>query len=63
MTVRTAALLTVAAVVLSACASTTETNPGRTATEQLLLARAADRAAEGLILPIPQGARIFVDDV
>lgn len=55
--------LLVAALVVSGCASTTESNTGRTATEQLLLARAADRAAEGLILPIPQGARIFVDDV
>ncbi|HRO32424.1 MAG TPA: hypothetical protein PLQ03_03340 [Brevundimonas sp.] len=55
--------LLVAALIVSGCASTTESNTGRTATEQLLLARAADRAAEGLILPIPQGARIFVDDV
>ena len=56
-------LILVAALALSACASTTESNTGRTATEQLLLARAADRAAEGLILPIAQGSRIFVDDV
>ena len=48
--------------VLSACASTTETNPGRTATEQLRVSRAADMAVEGLVLPIPVGARIFVDD-
>ncbi len=48
--------------VLSACASTTETNPGRTATEQLLVSRAADLAVEGLVLPIPVGSRIFVDD-
>ena len=53
----------VAPLALSACASTTESNTGRTATEQLLLARAADRAAEGLILPIAQGSRIYVDDV
>lgn len=56
-------LILVAALMVSACASTTETNTGRTATEQLLLARAADRAAEGLILPIPQGSRVFIDDV
>ena len=56
-------LILVAALMVSACASTTETNTGRTATEQLLLARAVDRAAEGLILPIPQGSRVFVDDV
>ena len=56
-------LMLIAALAVSACASTTETNTGRTATEQLLLARAVDRAAEGLILPIPQGSRVFVDDV
>ncbi len=44
-----------------ACASTSETYPARTATEQLLVARAADRAVEGLILPIPAGSRVFVD--
>ena len=54
--------LTAVAAVLSACASTTESNIGRTATEQLLLARAADRAVEGLILPLPIGTRIYVDD-
>ena len=47
---------------LAACASTTETNPGRTATEQLLVARASDVAAEGLRLPVPTTARVFVDD-
>ena len=51
-----------ATLLLSACASTTETNPARTATEQLLLARASDRAVEGLTLPLPAGASIFVDD-
>ena len=56
----TAALL--AATLLAGCASTTETNPGRTATEQLLLARASDRAIEGLTLPLPIGASVFVDE-
>lgn len=50
------------ALLLGACASTSETHPSRTATEQLLVARAADRAVEGLILPIPVGSRVFVDD-
>ena len=49
------------AAVLSACASTSETYPARTATEQLLVARAADRAVEGLTLPIPSGSRVYVD--
>lgn len=57
----TAAVLTLA-VTIGGCASSTETYPGRTATEQLLVARAADSAVEGLTLPIPQGSRVFVDD-
>lgn len=48
--------------VLAGCASVTETNPARTATDMLLVNRAADRAVEGLTLPIPQGARVFVDE-
>lgn len=50
------------ASLLAACASTSETNPSRTATEQLLIARAADKAVEGLRLPIPDGTRVYVDD-
>lgn len=50
------------AVVLAGCASTSESNPGRTATEQLLMARAADRAVDGLRLPIPPGSRVFVEN-
>ena len=50
------------ALLAGACASTSETYPSRTATEQLLVARAADRAVEGLTLPIPAGSRVFVDD-
>lgn len=46
---------------LSACASVSETYPSRTATEQLLIARAADKAVEGLVLPAPPGSRVFVD--
>ncbi|MBU1324351.1 MAG: hypothetical protein KJ676_03840 [Alphaproteobacteria bacterium] len=49
-------------LLLAACASTTETYPGRTATEQLLVARAADDAVDGLTLPVPKTSRIFVDD-
>lgn len=51
-----------ALLLLGACASTSETYPGRTATEQLLVARAADSAVEGLTLPVDKSARIFVDD-
>jgi len=58
---RTAAILA-ACLLAAACASTTESNTGRTATEQLLLARASDKAVEGLSLPLPTAASIFVDD-
>lgn len=54
--------LLAATAVLSGCASVTETNPSRTATDMLLVNRASDRAVEGLTLPIPQGARVFVDE-
>ncbi|MBU1385384.1 MAG: hypothetical protein KKG14_03035 [Alphaproteobacteria bacterium] len=60
MTLASAAALSLPLV--AACASTSETYPSRTATEQLLVARAADRAVEGLTLPIPRGTRIFIDD-
>ncbi len=56
------AVLPLALLGLAACASTSETYPSRTATEQLLVARAADRAVEGLTLPIPGGSRVYVDD-
>ena len=56
------AVLALALFGLAACASTSETYPSRTATEQLLVARAADRAVEGLTLPIPGGSRVYVDD-
>ncbi len=62
MILRAFALLPVALLGLAACASTSETYPSRSATEQLLIARAADRAVEGLTLPIPAGSRVFVDD-
>lgn len=55
------ACVAAACMLASACASTSESNTGRTATEQLLLARAADRAVEHLTLPLPVGSRIFVD--
>jgi len=49
------------ALLVGACASTTESYTGRTATEQLLLTRAADEAVEGLRLPIPPGSKVFVE--
>ncbi|MFJ6025582.1 DUF6655 family protein [Brevundimonas sp. NPDC092305] len=60
---KTPYVLVLALLGLTACASASETYPGRTATEQLLVARATDRAVDGLSLPIPRGSRVFVDDV
>ncbi|MBU1348221.1 MAG: hypothetical protein KKA16_14875 [Alphaproteobacteria bacterium] len=55
------ALILAATALLGACASTTESNTGRTATEQLLMSRAADQAVDGLRLPIPPGSRVYVE--
>jgi hypothetical protein len=60
--VRGLALGLTATVLLAGCASTSETNPGRTATEQLLMSRAADLAVDGLRLPIPPGSRVYVEN-
>ncbi|HEY9234733.1 MULTISPECIES: DUF6655 family protein [Phenylobacterium] len=49
------------AFLLSGCATPVETRPGRTATEQLLVSHAAERAAKQLTLPIPAGASVFLD--
>ena len=50
-----------AVAALAGCASTSESYVARTATEQLLVSRAAEQAVEGLTLPLPPGSRIFVD--
>ena len=57
--VLSAALL--GAALLSGCTTARSTAPVRTASEQLLISAAADRAAEQLSLGIPKGTRIFVD--
>jgi len=58
---RTATLLLFAALALGACSTERETTPARTATEQLLVSSAADRAAARLALEIPEGRKVFVD--
>jgi uncharacterized protein DUF6655 len=51
------------AIALALCGCTTErqSDPARTATEQLLISTAADRAAKKLALQIPKGSQVFVD--
>lgn len=58
---RIAFIAIAAALAVSGCTTARESSPQRTATEQLLISTAADRAAERLALRIPQGARVFVD--
>jgi hypothetical protein len=48
-------------LLLGACSIARESNPPRTATEQLLLSAAIDRAVAGLKLDIPKGSLVFVD--
>ena len=53
--------LPVLALVLSGCSTATMTNPPRSATEQLLLSTAADRAIASASLPLVDGKKVFVD--
>ncbi len=56
-----AALAVLAALGLGGCASERDTQPARTANEQLLISTAADHAADQLKLQIPPGTKVFVD--
>lgn len=56
------ALLMLALVLaVAGCTTTRHTSPSRTATEQLLISTAADRAARDVALKMPTGARVYVD--
>jgi len=45
----------------AACAKNRETEPARTATEQLLFSSAVDRVSDSLALEIPTGSKIYMD--
>lgn len=47
---------------LASCTTNVQTNPARTATEELLISTAAERAAAKLALDIPENANVFVDN-
>jgi len=49
------------AALLAGCTTARSTVPLRSASEQLLISAAADRAAAQLSLGIPKGTRIFID--
>jgi hypothetical protein len=48
-------------LLLTACNLTRESNPPRTATEELLISTAVDRAVEALKLDIPKSTSVYLD--
>jgi hypothetical protein len=54
-------LLSVFVLLLAGCSAARNSEPPRTATEELLISSAADRAASQISLGIPPGTRVFVD--
>lgn len=48
-------------LLLAGCSTHRESEPERTATEQLLFSTAAERAADQLVFQIPEGSKVFVD--
>jgi len=56
-----ALVLLVACLLLTGCVTTRQTEPQRTATEQMLLSTAADRAAAQLDFTIPKTDKVFLD--
>jgi hypothetical protein len=50
-----------AMLALGSCTTVRETSPQRTATEQLLISTAVDRAIERMNLKIPAGTKVFVN--
>ncbi|MGV8995442.1 MAG: DUF6655 family protein [Parvibaculaceae bacterium] len=55
------AALCVAVVALAGCTTEKRSSPTRTATEELLISTAADRAAEQLSLKLPHDKKLFID--
>lgn len=53
--------LTLAMLILGACTTVRESSPQRTATEQLLISTAVDRAIAQVNLSIPAGTKVFVE--
>lgn len=53
--------LCAAYLALTGCTTTTQSNPSRTAIEELLISQAADRAALQLTRKLPQESKVFLD--
>jgi hypothetical protein len=49
------------AATVAACSSSRQTLPDRTATEQLLISTAVDRAANSMVMGIPDGKKVYAD--
>jgi hypothetical protein len=60
---RALALLAALCAGLAGCATAVETRPFRTATEQLLVTHAAEKAAAKFAVTVPDGAKVFLDTV
>ena len=61
MTVARAAATVLLLLALGACSTLRESEPGRTATEQLIFSTAIDRVCDQLALDLPAGSKVFVD--
>ena len=61
MTVARAAATVLLLLALGACSTLRESEPGRTATEQLIFSTAIDRVCDQLALELPAGSKVFVD--
>ncbi|MGF1593792.1 MAG: DUF6655 family protein [Kiloniellaceae bacterium] len=61
MTVARAPAAVLLLLALCACSELRESQPGRTATEQLLFSAAVDRVCDQLALQIPAQSKVFVD--
>jgi hypothetical protein len=59
--IRATAMLFMAVLFATGCTSSRQTDPARTATEQLLISNAADRAATRLRLDLPPRTKVYVD--
>ena len=61
MILRSLVLPAAVLLLLAGCSTQRETEPGRTATEQLLFSTAAERAADQLVFQLPEGTKVYVD--
>jgi hypothetical protein len=61
MPVARAAATVVLLLALGACSTLRESEPGRTATEQLIFSTAIDRVCDRLAIDLPAGSKVFVD--